>query len=431
LAFFLFWNTKSYALCQNIVVVIDPGHGGDAKGGNIDDRIERDINLITSNAMKERLEQYDGVDVYLTRDNNSDPELDRKQRFEIAQSVNADFLFSIHYNMSEYHTLFGSEVWIPSKGINYVKGYQFASIEMDALTGLGLFDRGIKNKLDNDRTGEYYGILKYGEEFNIPSVIIEHCHLDEERDSAFWNNEAYIRFGEIDADCVAKYFGLSSASLGIDNSGFQNIAVEIPSQRVDRDYTEPEYCNIEVIEENDTVTVTVKADDSDNYIQYYSYSLDGGETFSRLEPWDDRSSDTQKFTLNKQVGIDYDIVVKAMNKYDMYLASNIIHINGIEPVTDEIDSTENESISKQEIVENNEQLNNETRVDYSKEAEDIQYDEVIINYKQKSDSLSPIFIFVVTLIVLFTTFNIIFVIWITQKRKRRKRRKRRIRYEDR
>ena len=57
------------------IIYIDPGHGGDAMGGNYEDRIERDIDLITAMAMKERLEMYDGVDVYITRDNNTDPEM--------------------------------------------------------------------------------------------------------------------------------------------------------------------------------------------------------------------------------------------------------------------------------------------------------------------------------------------------------------------
>ncbi|MBR3732736.1 MAG: N-acetylmuramoyl-L-alanine amidase, partial [Spirochaetales bacterium] len=168
--FVISFNTRSFgAHCENIVVVIDPGHGGDSLGGNYEDRIERDINLITAFAMRDRLEQYDGVDVYVTRENNTDKEMTRKERFDFAKKVDADFLFSIHYNMSEYHTLFGSEVWIPSKGNNYVLGYQFATVEMKALTELGLFDRGIKNKLDKNKSGEYYGILKYSEEYDIPA----------------------------------------------------------------------------------------------------------------------------------------------------------------------------------------------------------------------------------------------------------------------
>lgn len=391
--------------CENIVVVIDPGHGGDSLGGNYEDRIERDINLITAFSMRDRLSQYEGVDVYVTRENNTDKELTRKERFDFAKKVDADFLFSIHYNMSEYHTLFGSEVWIPSKGNNYVLGYQFATIEMKALTELGLFDRGIKNKLDKNKTGEYYGILKYSEEYDIPAVIIEHCHLDEERDSAFWNEESYEKFGVIDADCVAKFFKLSSQSLGIDNSSFENIAVSKPTGRADRDYTDPEYCDITVDDAGDaatSVTVHIKAADWDNYIQYYQYSTDGGNTFSRLEVWDDRSSEEQIFELDKPLGKDMDIIVRALNKYDLYAQSECIHVEGLPlPETME-DESESETVS------------------------DIQYDTVEIKTqtpKGPQSDFPPIYVFLVTLIVLFITFNILFAVSVSRKKKRRKRKK--------
>ena len=385
--------------CKNVVVVIDPGHGGDAMGGNIDDRIERDINLITASAMKDRLEQYEGVDVYLTRENNTDKELTRKERFDFAKDVNADFLFSIHYNMSEYHTLFGSEVWVASKGSNYVKGYQFATIEMKALTELGLFDRGIKNKLNKDRDGEYYGILKYAEEYNIPAVIIEHCHLDEERDSEFWNEESYKRFGEIDADCVAKFYSLSSPSLGIDNSSFQNIAVEAPSKRLDRDYSEPEYCTLQIKDNGDTVTAHIEAYDPDNYIQYYQVSLDGGDHFGRLEEWTDRSSTSMEFDIPKQIEQDYNVVVRAMNQYDLYLASDSVYVEGLPKPVEEEDIESIKATKKYQTVEINK------------------------SDQEKKTALSPIFIFVVTLVVLFVTFNIFFALYITNSRRKKRRRK--------
>ena len=404
--FIISFNTRSFgAHCENIVVVIDPGHGGDSLGGNYEDRIERDINLITAFAMRDRLEQYDGVDVYVTRENNTDKEMTRKERFDFAKKVNADFLFSIHYNMSEYHTLFGSEVWIPSKGNNYVLGYQFATIEMKALTELGLFDRGIKNKLDKNKSGEYYGILKYSEEYDIPAVIIEHCHLDEERDSAFWNEEAYKRFGVTDADCVAKFFKLSSQSLGIDNSTFENIAVSKPTGRADRDYTDPEYCDITVDdagEQATNVTVHVKAADWDNYIQYYQYSVDGGNTFSRLEAWDDRSSEEQIFDLDKTQGYDMDIIVRALNKYDLYTQSESVHVTGLPLPEVEEDITESESVP------------------------DRQYDTVEIKTNKEKSSekdFPPIYVFLVTLIVLFITFNILFAVSVSRKKKRRRRKK--------
>ena len=400
--------------CKNVVVVIDPGHGGEAEGGTMDDRIERDIDLITAQAMKERLEMYEGVDVYITRDNNEDKEMTRKDRLEFAKKVDADFLFSIHYNMSEYHTLFGSEVWIGSLGKYYVLGYQFATIEMEALTGMGLFDRGIKNKLDKDKSGEYYGILKYAEEYDIPAVIIEHCHLDEERDSAFWNEESYINFGRTDADCVAKFFKLSSQSLGIDNSDFTNVNVQTPTTRVDRDETEPDYCDITVDDDgSESVTVNISAYDQDNYIQYYQYSTDGGNTFSRLEAWDDRSSDSQSFEIEKPVGSDLKLIVRALNKYDLYSESQMVTIEGL-PLPEEEEVKEAEAPSENTY-------------------EDVEYPLEKTSKNVISDiDVDPVFVFLAAFIVLFITLNIIFAVIIScnRKKRRKKRKKTQVRRED-
>lgn len=308
------------------IIIIDPGHGGESLGGNIDNRIERDIDLITAFAMKERLEQYDNVEVYLTREDNDSKELTRKERFEFAQEKQADYLYSIHYNMSENHTLFGTEVWICSEGVNYSKGMSFAKIEMDSLTSMGLFDRGIKCKQDK-KGGEYYGILKYSQQYNIPAVIIEHCHLDEERDSEFWNEDAYINFGIADADCVAKYFGLSSQALGVDYSDYKREDIPIPDHQIQPDLTGPDYCNLTLLENDDlTANCEIESIDSDTYVQYYAYSTDDGLSWSKLFAWDDRASDKQVFTVELNPNGPVNLIVQTSNMYDITTVSEPVEL---------------------------------------------------------------------------------------------------------
>lgn len=347
---------KTFA--KNVVIVIDPGHGGEATGGTMDDRIEREINLITATAMKERLEKYDNVDVYLTRTNNEDKELTRKQRFEFAQYVDASFLYSIHYNMSENHTLYGSEVWVCSSGEYNQKGSSFAAIEMEGLTSLGLFDRGIKCRLGKDG-GEYYGILKYSREFKIPAVIIEHCHLDEERDSFFWNEDSYRKFGEIDADSVAKYFHLKSDLLDIDYTDY-DVPEITHRDNSDPDTTAPEYCNIELLENDDNeATIKIDSEDYDTYIQYYSYSYDNGKTWSRLEDWTDRNSSSMTIKVDLLPEKEASFIVKTQNKYDIDLDSNVITLPA--KIIPEIQTEESEEKVFKEIYisPDNHQTNDE------------------------------------------------------------------------
>lgn len=334
---FTFCNHVAY--CDEITVVIDPGHGGEALGGNTEDRIERDIDLITAIAMKERLEQFDNINVYLTREDNDSKELTRKERLEMASDLSADFLFSLHYNMSANHTLYGSETWICASGENYAKGMSFASIEMEALKNLGLFDRGIKCRLSKDG-GEYYGILKYSQEYEIPAVIIEHCHLDEDRDSGFWNEASYKNMGYIDADCVAKYFHLKSEALGIDYSNYDYDEYEIPSGTVIPDETQPEECSIALLSSSDSqADITINSYDNDNYIQYYNYSTDNGRTWSRLESWSDRNSKTMTFSVNLSERITK-LVVRTYNKYDLYTQSDTLEL----PALPSVETVEDENI---------------------------------------------------------------------------------------
>ncbi len=92
-----------------VIIVIDPGHGGKNQGTIENNHEEKQMTLTTALAMYEELSLYDNVEIYMTR--TEDVDLSLKERAEFALSVDADFLFSIHYNASLNHELFGSEVW--------------------------------------------------------------------------------------------------------------------------------------------------------------------------------------------------------------------------------------------------------------------------------------------------------------------------------
>ena len=103
-----------------IVICIDPGHGG-VGGRNLGAQYngisEKEVTLITATAMKNELEKYEGIQVYMTRTTDTEVSLDARAAY--AKAVGADFLFSIHYNASPSHTIYGSEIWISAFGNNY------------------------------------------------------------------------------------------------------------------------------------------------------------------------------------------------------------------------------------------------------------------------------------------------------------------------
>ncbi len=323
-----FWLISGMSVyAKDVVVVIDPGHGGENLGAEWEDHTEKDMTMVIANAMKEELEKYEGVSVYLTREDDTD--LSLQERCDIADAVHADFLFCLHLNMFETHDVYGSEVWIPSKGKNYVKGYQFADIVLGEFEDLGLYIRGIKTRL-NDRGGEYYGILRHSEEYGYPCALVEHCHLDHKNDVPFYDSvEDLEKFGVLDATAVAKYFGLSSNVLGVDYSGYELVSVDAPSVSIAQDLSPADFVEFSVDsvvenEGNATLNCSLEADDYDSYVLYYSYSFDGGRTYSELYPLNRETS--AEFCVDVPYGIKIDMMARVYNKYDQIAESGVISL---------------------------------------------------------------------------------------------------------
>lgn len=313
------------------VIVIDPGHGGENLGTTENNHEEKSMTLVTALAMYEELLQYDNVEVYLTR--TEDKEMSLKERAQFAKSVNADFLFSIHYNASEEHQAYGSEVWVPMHSPYSGYGYQFGYEALTDMRQLGLFIRGIKTR-PGDKGLDYYGILRESVALDIPAVIIEHCHVDEARDEGFCDSEEKLRqFGRLDATAVARYFGLKSSSLNVDYSGYELVDAtdEERLETLLNARTAPEECVIALADadyEAGTLTLSVSGVDSDSAILYYSYSTDGGATFGRREIWPESDALTGGYKSNFLLELDIppgvcpEVVVRAYNGFDMYTESN-------------------------------------------------------------------------------------------------------------
>lgn len=325
---------------KDIVVVIDPGHGGDNEGTTENGFCEKEMTLATALALYDRLTQYDGVTVYLTRTDDTKSSLAARAAF--AKSVGADYLFSIHYNASEDHELFGSEVWVPLTAPYNVYGYQFGCTLLSRFQEKGLFIRGIKTR-KNDRGLDYYGILREAVALEIPAVLIEHCHVDEVRDYPYCDSlEKQEAFGYEDADAIAQFLGLSSESLGIDYSGEPEDAFlrkvyamdtdkVVPSTLLDT--TAPEVCGIERISEDYEgleAVIQVSAADYDSPLMYYAYSVDGGLTYSPRQPWPGSNTLTGEYRDVFQVALEIPegiiprICIMAYNQFEATAESNVL-----------------------------------------------------------------------------------------------------------
>ena len=309
------------------VIVIDAGHGGTGgtnEGAMYNGYMEKNLTLVIANAMAEELSKYEGITVYQTR--TTDTEISLTDRAAYAASVHADFLYSIHLNASAAHDRFGSEVWVSAFTQNYVKGYTFGTIAEEELAGLGIYSKGVKTKLG--KNGDYYGIIRNCDSYGIPSCIIEHCYMDNTRDSSFYDsNEKLAALGKADATAVAKYYGLKSTELGVDYSGYQKVKVSTPTSAVTQDTTAPEVCQITSVSYDSTAktaVINLKASDSNGKVIYYDYSINGGITYSSFCKFD-TGGDNGNISINLKGGSGT-IICRAYNQYDGVTTSNTLQI---------------------------------------------------------------------------------------------------------
>jgi N-acetylmuramoyl-L-alanine amidase len=320
--------TEIYADTEPVVVVLDPGHGGSNEGGQYGEFLEKDLTLKVAEAMKEELEKYENIVVYLTR--TEDVELSLDERVDFAKSVGADFFFCLHFNMSEQHTLYGAECWVSAYGDCYAKGYDFAAIETEMLTSLGLYNRGIKTRISATRDADYYGVIRRATAIGMPSVIIEHCHLDNPADAPFIDQDSWPeQYGVADATAVARYFGLKSAELGVDYGGVTYSVTEVSSAPMYPDTTPPEECTVEQVgynAEKNAIQIRFRAYDAESRMLYYTWSTDGGETFGELQPWPDDAKEVTFEIPFPEDGQD-SLVLRGYNMYDLAADSTTVDIS--------------------------------------------------------------------------------------------------------
>lgn len=310
-----------------VIICIDPGHGGSNGGANYNGLWEKDLTMQIANAMYQELSLYEGVTIIMTR--TGDLDLSLAQRAQIAADGGAEFLYSIHLNASPSHNLFGSEVWVSAYGNYYAKGATFGNIALQQLSAdVGVYPRGVKTKLNGSGSGDYYGIINNARLKGVTAAIIEHCHMDEAHDKNFYMAQGALqKIGKADATAVAKYYGLKSSVLGVDYSGYKY--VQYPNAKTPRmqDMTDPEVAKIELLsydKSSGKVQLYAKASDAQSRIIYYSYSGNGGVTWSGLWGWAPAGEGYIELTLpGDSTG---ELCIRVHNEYDRFTESNHIFL---------------------------------------------------------------------------------------------------------
>ena len=205
----------------NLVVCLDPGHGGTDGGASANGLVEKNLNLKIAQYAKAELETYAGVTVYMTRTGDNYLTLD--ERVAYATSVGANVFVSIHIN-SGSSVASGAEVYYPNSNYNATVGtigHDLAEKILAKLVSLGLANRGTKirnsesgDTYDDGSLCDYYGVIRRAKKAGIPGLIVEHAFVSNASDASnFLNSDEKLQaLGVADATGIAEYYGLVKKS---------------------------------------------------------------------------------------------------------------------------------------------------------------------------------------------------------------------------
>ena len=212
----------------SIVIVLDPGHDDKECCTNSHPDLnmyEQDLNLTIGLACRERLLQYEGVDVYMTREDGACPDLEYggdeciKARTDVSSKVDADIFVSLHCNGTT--GVYGAE----TNGCEvYVSNYcayteectKLGELIIQGLTALDIADGGVrvrtkeeKGFYDDGSVKDWYYLISNNVDAGYPAIIVEHAYMDNPHDNAILqDNENLKTMGRADADAIAAFYGL-------------------------------------------------------------------------------------------------------------------------------------------------------------------------------------------------------------------------------
>ena len=224
-------NTRAGAgSTGKVVVALDPGHDANDVGAAGNGLREEVLTLKIANYCKAELETYGGVSVYMTRTGAACPYNCTNagsciaQRAQAAAAAGANIFVSIHLNSSTSAAASGAEVLVPNRNWKPEIGQQGEALAdkiLNELVAIGLDRRSIYSKdttvderYPDGSLSDYFSVMIYNKENNIPGIIVEHAFISNSGDAnTYLKTEGGLKsLGVADATGIAKYFGLAKGS---------------------------------------------------------------------------------------------------------------------------------------------------------------------------------------------------------------------------
>lgn len=211
------------------VVVLDAGHDDEHTRGvnRVSGIVEDQYNLKIAKSLKKQLEA-EGITVYLTRTDGSCPggkgssnEACLAARCAYAASVNCDLYVSLHLNASGGNTGTARKA---NGSIVYISGYSAYKDSLSDLAGrivtnlkkdCGIsirrsYGMAMQSRLNpgcNDGgSADYYKVIRESTYNGFPSILIEHCFMDNLKDAAILKKQGAEALAKADARAIINWF---------------------------------------------------------------------------------------------------------------------------------------------------------------------------------------------------------------------------------
>lgn len=212
-----------------VVIVLDPGHD-DSEGCTNShpdlNMYEQKLNLTIGLACRDRLKEYEGINVYMTREDGTCPDAEHggdeciRARTDLTAEKDADIFISLHCNGTTgvYGAeTNGCEVYVPNYGEFTEDCSRLGELVIQELGKLDIADGGVrvrtkeeKGYYDDGSVKDWYYLISNNVDAGYPAIIIEHAYMDNAHDNAILLEEENLKaMGRADADAIAAYFGLS------------------------------------------------------------------------------------------------------------------------------------------------------------------------------------------------------------------------------
>lgn len=196
----------------DIVIVLDPGHGGYDGGAvsPITGDSESRLNWNIAMAMKAELQTYSGVKVYLTR--GSAEYQSNVGRASLARELNADLAVSIHNNSSSATSANGVVCYGTVDEKFRDESRKLGNMIASKISELGInkYNGGYAVRESSySKTSDFYTFIGEGVRAGAMSILIEHCYLTNSEDATYIHNpDNQYKLGVADATAIAEYYGL-------------------------------------------------------------------------------------------------------------------------------------------------------------------------------------------------------------------------------